>query len=313
MHKSDHQLTIAAIGEVLWDVYHDQRTFGGAPANFACHASALGAHSYLISSVGSDALGQQACQFLNEHHVQLDGVHCDTQHPTGQVQISLDNDGVASYEFANNVAWDHIQLDANIIKIASQLDAVCFGSLAQRSEKSAAAIFEFLSFTPKHCMKLFDVNLRQDFYNKEVIQKSLDACNAIKLNLEELEILAKMLKIRGNMEDFMLTIMRRNDLQFAILTGGADGAWLFERTSYNFSRADQSVEVVSTVGAGDSFTATAVIARLRGLELVESNRLANKVAGYVCGQKAAVPIIPAELIEPLTTTSPLAEPATPAS
>lgn len=290
---------LAAIGEVLWDVYPDAARFGGAPANFACHAGALGADAVLISSVGLDDLGDRALETLTGHGVDSSCVTRDGNHATGQVNVTLDATGRASYRFADDSAWDHLRWSEAVESIARQADAVCFGTLAQRSPDSRHVIRKFVELAPAGTMRMFDVNLRQDFYGAETIDVSLKLATAVKLNEEELPIVAQLCGVAGADARGMLRgLLSRYELRIAALTCGSDGALLM--TPDQESRCPAlPTTVVDTVGAGDAFTATLVMDCLHGVPLGEINQHANAVASFICSQAGAVAPLPPELLLPI--------------
>ena len=289
---------IAGIGEVLWDVYPDAAHFGGAPANFACHAASLGAESWMVSAVGADELGDRALDALRER-----GVHCvhlaqDPNHATGRVLVTLDAAGQASYEFAADTAWDHLAWSDDVAARAARCDAVCFGTLGQRSPISCETIRRFAETTPPTALRVFDVNLRQRFYDATTIQASLEIASAVKLNDEELPLVAQLCGLRAvTPREMLIELMTRYDLRLAALTRGPHGSLLISTNEENECPAPPTT-VVDTVGAGDAFTATLVSGFLRGLPLAEINRHANAVASFVCSQNGATPALPANLRNP---------------
>jgi fructokinase len=286
------KLVIAGIGEVLWDVYPDAARFGGAPANFACHAAALGAEAWMASAVGVDELGRSAHDTLERAGVQCGTIARDRDHDTGQVLVTLDSSGQASYRFAADSAWDHLEWSTALESLARRCDAVCFGTLGQRSPTSRATIQRFVRTTPAGALRMFDVNLRQHFFDQAIIQSSLEIASAVKLNEEELPIVAQLCEINASTPRQMLReLMQRYDLRLAALTCGPDGALLIAGDEESTSPAFPT-EVVDTVGAGDAFTATLVPDFLRGLPLAELNRHANAVASFVCSQPGAVMQLP---------------------
>jgi len=289
---------LAGIGEVLWDVYPDAARFGGAPANFACHAAALGADAVLISSVGVDELGDRALETLSRHWVDSNCVARDSDHATGQVNVTLDATGRANYVFADNSAWDHLRWSESVESIARQADAVCFGTLAQRSRVSRDLIRRFVELTPAGTLRMFDVNLRQNFYDADVIDASLKLATAVKLNEEELPIVARLCGVMGvNARGMLRGLVERYELWIAALTCGAEGALLM--TADQESRCPAlPTTVVDTVGAGDAFTATLVMDCLHGVPLGEINQHANAVASFICSQAGAVAPLPPELLSP---------------
>lgn len=289
---------VAAIGEVLWDVYPDAARFGGAPANFACHAAAFGADTPLVSAVGEDELGYRAIATLAKHGVDVTSVIRDHSHATGYVDVTLDSTGRASYRFADDVAWDHVSWADVLSLMAQQVDAVCFGTLAQRSNETRETIRRFVGATPPGTLRMFDVNLRQNFFNGDVIDMSLRLATAVKLNEEELPVVARICDIKAtDHQDALRVLLDRYDLRIAALTCGPDGAVLMTQEDVSECPAFPT-EVVDTVGAGDAFTAALVMDFLRGLRLGEINRHANAVASFVCSQAGAVAPLPAELLSP---------------
>ena len=286
---------IVGLGEVLWDVYPEGAHFGGAPANFACHSASLGADAWMVSAVGADALGDRALAALGEHDVHCRQVQRDPAHATGQVHVTLGAAGQPCYEIAADTAWDHIAWTGALASFAMRCDAVCFGTLAQRSPTSRATIRRFLEGTPRGALRVFDVNLRQTFFDAETIDASLRLASAVKLNDEELPIIARLCGIGGHTPRATLReLMTRYDLRLAALTRGALGALLLDDRDEDDGVAP-SLSAVDTVGAGDAFTATLVSGVLRGLPLSEINVRANAVASFVCSQAGATPSLPDEL------------------
>lgn len=288
---------IAGIGEVLWDVYPDAAHFGGAPANFACHAASLGAEAWMVSAVGTDELGDRALDSLGQRGVECTSVTRDPKHATGRVLVTLDATGQASYEFAADTAWDHLLWSNQRASLARRCDAICFGTLGQRSSTSRDTIRRFVEATPPTALKVFDVNLRQHFYDTETVESSLQIASALKLNGEELPIVARLCGIEARTpRDILMELMTRYELRFAALTHGHEGALLIAAGEESECPAVPTT-VVDTVGAGDAFTATLVFDFLRGLPIGEINRHANAVASFVCSQPGATTPLPASLLE----------------
>lgn len=291
------QLVIAGIGEVLWDVYPDAARFGGAPANFASHAAALGAEAWMASAVGIDELGRSAQDTLERAGVQCGTIARDRDHETGQVLVTLDSSGQASYRFATDSAWDHLEWSVPLESLALRCDAVCFGTLGQRSTTSRATIQRFVRTAPPAALRMFDVNLRQHFFDQATIQSSLEIASAVKLNEDELPIVARLCGIGGSTPRQMLReLVERYGFRLAALTCGADGALLIAGNEESTCPAVPA-KIVDTVGAGDAFTATLVPDFLRGLPLAEINRHANAVASFVCSQAGAVMSLPDYLVQ----------------
>ena len=284
---------IVGLGEALWDCLPEVRKIGGAPANFAYHASQFGYEAHAVSAVGNDALGDETIEALKANGLKLCMPRVDF--PTGQVLVSLDEDGVASYDIKEGSAWDNIPFTPEMEQLAGRCSAVCFGSLAQRNEVSRNAIYRFLNATPKGCMRIFDINLRQNFYSKEVIQESLRQCNVMKINDEELVIIGRMFGYPGlDIENKCWLILGKYNLDMLVLTCGVNGSYVFSKGAMSFLETPK-VEVADTVGAGDSFTGAFVASILSGKTIPEAHRIGVNVSAYVCTQNGAMPAIPEEL------------------
>ncbi len=293
----NYKYKIAGLGEVLWDVHESRKTFGGAPANCACHCSELGAVAYVISCVGEDELGEKGKDFLSSCGVNIDGIAVSEKFRTGIVNVELDSEGKPEYEILENVAWDYIPFNGEMAKIAGQLDAVCFGTLSQRNDISKKSIEKFLDATSADCLRVFDINIRQNYYSDEVILSSLKRASALKINDEELPLLTNLLKITGSEEEQLKALLKMFDLKLAILTYGSKGALMVTKDEASFEIPPKPEKVLSTVGAGDSFTATAIIGFLSKNELSKINKHANAVASFVCTQMGAVPNLPESIIK----------------
>ena len=288
---------VVGLGEVLWDVLPEGKKLGGAPANFAYHAGQfLGMDNTIaISALGSDKLAEETIEALNEH--QLNYMLPRVPYPTGTVQVQLDEQGVPTYDIKENVAWDNIPFDDDIAEIARNCRAVCFGSLAQRNVVSRETIEKFLEATPADCMKIFDINLRQQFYTKEVICQSLKHCNVLKINDEELVLIGRMFDYPGlDMENKCWLILGKYDLDMLVLTCGTNGSYVFTPGQMSFQETPD-VKVADTVGAGDSFTGSFVGSILNGKSVPEAHHTAVQVSAYVCTQNGAMPEYKDELLK----------------
>ncbi len=286
---------IAGMGEVLWDMLPEGKKLGGAPANFAYHIAQFGFESTVLSAVGTDAPGDEALEILRNKGLAERIERVD--YPTGTVQVTLDGAGIPQYEIREHVAWDNIPFTARIEELARRTRCVCFGSLAQRSPVSRDTIGRFLDAMPDGTdrYKVFDINLRQHFYSKEVIETSLDRCDILKINDEELTVIERMFGIGP--DDPKRTcgaLIGRYGLRMLILTCGAEGSYVFSADEASFLETPR-VTVADTVGAGDSFTASFCAALLCGQTLREAHRLAVDVSAYVCTQAGAMPELPEEL------------------
>lgn len=286
---------IVGLGEALWDCLPNGSKLGGAPANFAYHASQFGNDAYAISAIGNDILGDQTIKELDEKH--LRHIMPCVGYPTGTVQVELDKEGVPTYDIKRNVAWDNIPFTAEMEDIAKRCACVCFGSLAQRSTVSHDTIHRFIKSTSKDCLKIFDINLRQDFYNKEIIRESLTACDILKINDEELVTIGRLFGYPGlDMENKCHLILGKYNLKMLVLTCGTNGSYVFAHGMKSYQPTPK-VEVVDTVGAGDSFTGSFAAAILAGMPVKEAHKLAVEVSAFVCTQPGAMPKLPERLLD----------------
>jgi fructokinase len=287
-------LEIAGIGEVLWDVFPDGELFGGAPANFACHCRALGARSYVIGCIGDDARGERAVEFLRSHDVDTSALAVSDVYETGTVVVTLDAAGKPSYEIKEGVAWDHLPYSDNLDAITRESDAVCFGTLGQRHATSRETIRKFLAATPSHCLRVYDINLRQSYFTEDTIRASLDLANALKLNDEELQVIAPMHDLEGSDETIIHSLLESYELELVALTRGTRGSLIVTQDAMS-DAAGVEVAIADTVGAGDAFTAAMITGYLNNWSLDKTNQFANRVAAYVCSQFGAVPELPETL------------------
>ena len=286
-----NSLEIAGIGEVLWDVFPEGEQFGGAPANFACHCRALGAQSYVISCVGDDARGERAVEFLQNHGVDTSALAVSDCYETGTVVVTLDSAGQPSYAIKEGVAWDHLPYSDNLDAIARELDAVCFGTLGQRDATSRETIQRFLAATPSRCLRVYDVNLRQSYWTEDVIRGSLTLANVLKLNDEELQVIAPMHDLEGSDETIIRSLLELYGLKLVALTRGSRGSLIITPDAVS-EVAGVEVSIADTVGAGDAFTAAMVTGCLNSWSLEKTNQFANRVAAFVCSKIGAVPELP---------------------
>jgi fructokinase len=285
---------IVGIGEILWDVFPQGKVLGGAPANFAYHVSQFGLDGVAVSAIGKDDLGREIKVNLQEKALQT--VLQEVQQPTGTVQVTLDVKGIPQYEICENVAWDNIPFTAELEALASETQTVCFGSLAQRNEVSHRTILRFLDALPSDALKVFDINLRQHFYGKALLIESLKRCNILKINDDEVKIVAELFQWTGHSEMEVCHRLKTDfDLEMVVLTKGTEGSHVFSKEKTTF-KPTPKVVVADTVGAGDSFTATFVAALLKGKDLEVAHELAVQVSAFVCTQKGAMPKLPDHLI-----------------
>ena len=277
---------VVGLGEILWDCLPEGKKLGGAPANFAFHAGLLGADTIAISAIGKDALGDEILRELDAKGLKY--LLPRVKQETGTVQVTLDSEGIPSYEIKTGVAWDNIPFLPEIKQLAEKCNCVCYGSLAQRSEVSRNTIKEFLKHTPKDCLKIFDINLRQQFYTKELIHDNLLTCNVLKINDEELDIITELFALPAmSVEERCRRLVENYDLKLVILTCGVNGSYVFAPNEKSFLETPK-VEVADTVGAGDSFTGAFAASILAGHTIFEAHQLAVKVSAYVCTKKGAM-------------------------
>ena len=287
---------VVGLGEALWDVLPEGKKLGGAPANFAYHAGQfLGQDNTIaISALGEDKLAEETIQSLEEHGLNYEMPR--VPYPTGTVQVTLTGDGIPTYDIKENVAWDNIPLTPRIEAIAKNCRAVCFGSLAQRNVVSRENIRRFLAATPEDCLKIFDINLRQQFYTKDILEESFRLCNILKINDEELVIVNRMFGYEGlDMRETCEKIVQDYQLRMLVLTCGTNGSYVFTADGLTSFQDTPKVTVADTVGAGDSFTGSFCAAILGGKTVQDAHRQAVAVSAFVCTQNGAMPTIPDSL------------------
>ncbi|MGZ4964259.1 MAG: carbohydrate kinase family protein [Limisphaerales bacterium] len=286
--------SVVGIGEVLWDLLPAGAQLGGAPTNFAWHAHALGARSQIISRVGADDRGDEIRRRLVQMGLADKFVQMDSLHPTGTVSVELSTNGSAEYVIHEDVAWDHIAVTTQALDLVRAADAVCFGSLAQREPVSRESIQTLVSAARAEAWRIFDINLRQHYFSREVIEASLKLANVLKLNDAELPIVSKLFGAAGDVKSQIEFFAKRFGLRVVALTRGGEGSLLFQEGRWSEQGAVK-VEVKDTIGAGDSFTAALCLGLLRGLDLDRINAAAIQIAGFVCGDAGATPVLPEHL------------------
>ena len=284
---------VVGIGEALWDVFPEGKKLGGAPANFAYHVLQFGLKGMAVSAVGCDKLGEEILGALQDKqlnlHIQQVG------YPTGTVQVSLDAQGVPQYEIREGVAWDNIPFTERLLQLAKKTKVVCFGSLAQRNGVSRSTIKAYLDALPVDALKVFDINLRQQFYTRQVLEDSLRCSDVLKINDEEVAAIGCLWGWENKTEqDVCRSLLCDYDLRMVVMTCGTQGSYVFTSADSSFLPTPQ-VEVVDTVGAGDSFTAAFIASLLYGKNMYEAHRLAVDVSAYVCTCQGGLPTWPEEL------------------
>ena len=282
-------MLVVGLGEVLWDLFPEGKQLGGAPANFAYITNLLGDRGIIASRVGHDALGDEIQQRLGTLGLEASYLQSDSARPTGTVRVRVDQDGQARFEITDMVAWDFLEWTPAWESLAQQADAICFGSLAQRSPASRETIHKFLGAARPGTARIFDVNLRQAFYSAKVLSESLKFADIAKLNAEELPRVVELLGIPHHGEQPSAERLRfAYGLKLVCVTRGARGSFLvseFERHEHPGFR----VQVADTVGAGDAFTAALVHHFLRGAGLAAMNEAANRIGAWVASCVGATP------------------------
>ena len=281
------KLKVIAVGEIVWDMLPAGKQLGGAPLNFAFFSKELGAEAYAVSAIGNDVLGDETLAVASATGVNLDYLQRNNL-PTSRVLISLDDEGVPQYEIVENVAWDALECPQMILDLVKDASVMCWGSLAQRSVTSRQSVLAMLSAAPKECVKVFDINIRQHYYSREVIETSLGYADILKLNEDELPLVASILGLSGPEHDIVSQLIEKYALKYLVYTHGADFSEVFSATGEYSHVPTPKVRVVDTVGAGDSFTAVFVTSILQGLSMAESHARAVEVSAYVCTQNGAI-------------------------
>ncbi len=292
----NNPVTIVGLGEILWDMLPEGKQLGGAPANFAYHSSQLGHEGIIVSALGKDALGDEIRDILAERAIQH---HLpELAYPTGSVAIELDERGIPQYEICEDVAWDHIAWDETLESLAARAGCAVFGTLAQRSEVSRSSIQRFIGAMQPESLRIFDINLRQQYYSRDVIEASLQLCNILKINDDEILIIQELYQLgQLSREEICRHLIEIYSLHYLILTCGRHGSYIYSADTaqeVSFVPTPDS-PIVDTVGAGDSFTASLASALLNGKPLAEAHVLATDVATYVCEHHGAMPILSDEL------------------
>jgi fructokinase len=307
---SNAPFEIVGLGEVLWDLLPAGKQLGGAPANFICHAHALGAVARLVSRVGNDDLGREIITRFAQRGLPTDTISVDPFAPTGTVSVEVSPDGQPQYVIHESVAWDRLEASPEALAAVAGADAVCFGTLGQRTKAANTTIHALLAAAQPDALRIFDINLRPPFVDHHVIARSLAAANALKLNEQELPVLAGIFGLRGSPAEQLAALAVRFSLRLVVLTRGGDGSLLLSDGAF-FEQPGTPVPVRDTVGAGDAFTAATVLGFLRRWPLEKISRHANAVAAFVCSQAGATPPLPEDLRQPfidLTSTVKISQP-----
>ncbi|MGA8437322.1 MAG: carbohydrate kinase [Candidatus Sulfotelmatobacter sp.] len=286
---SNKKTTIVGLGELLWDLFPAGKQLGGAPTNFAYITSLLGDDGIPVSRLGDDPLGREAIHRLGELGLSTEFIQQDAHHPTGTVKVAVDLSGQPHFEIAMPVAWDFFAWTPQWQQLAQRADAVCFGTLAQRSEHSCTTMRSFLLGTRPSALRVCDINLRQTFFTAQVVAESMKLATIVKLNHEELSRVMRLVELehRGE-EDSARRLLSAYDLKLVCITRGSNGSLLVSANERS-QHPGFTIEVADTVGAGDAFTAALVHGYLRGSSLVEINETANRVGAWVASQPGGTP------------------------
>jgi fructokinase len=279
---------VVGIGELLWDIFPDGKKMGGAPANVIYHAIQTGCTGYVISSVGNDDLGKSLLAEMEKRKINDDYVNISDLHSTGTVTVKLDKHGIPAYTINENVAWDYIGIDNKNSKLVKEADAICFGSLAQRNETSRNTIISLLNNSSDDALKVFDLNLRQDYYNPSIISQSLEICNVLKLNEDELEELTDIFGLTGTVANRLKHFSKKYGIDLIALTKGAGSSILFTPAKQS-ELPSPDISIVDTVGAGDCFTAMIIAGLLKEIPLEVIHKMAVELSAWVCTRKGATP------------------------
>ena len=287
MKQQSKRPVVVGIGELLWDLLPTGKTAGGAPINFVYHASRLGAEGYAVSAIGDDEDGVDILKELDKNSIQY--LIEKVPYPTGTVKVDLKEDGIPEYTITERVARDHMSPTSDAVDLAERADAICFGALAQRSIQSRETIQAILSFAPDTAYRLFDINLRQHYYNKGLIEESLYLSNVLKMNSDEMNQLKELFGLSGTEDEIAIWFMEKYNLRMVVLTAGASYSTVYTPDEVSTLPIPE-VEVVDTVGAGDAFSAALIMSLLNGGTLKEAHRHAVKIAAFVCSNKGAWPV-----------------------
>ena len=296
--SNSQQNYIVGIGEALWDMLPEGRKIGGAPANFTYHVSQFGLDAVAVSAVGDDELGAEIRHTFKEKDLQTQ--LATVPYPTGTVAVTLDAKGIPQYEICEGVAWDNIPFSPELEALARNTIAVCYGTLAQRNSVSRKTIESFIAAMPADGIKICDINLRGTFYNKEILESSMRACDILKINDEEIDEVSRLLGAEFPSQRMAaLNLMSRYEVDILILTCGTNGSYIYSMDGTESFLPTPKVKVADTVGAGDSFTGAFIAALLCGKDIKKAHALAVEVSAYVCTQNGAMPELPDEIIDKL--------------
>ena len=283
---------VIGIGEFLFDLLPAGKQAGGAPVNFAYNAAGSGVRAYAISAVGNDALGEELVGIATDRGIRL--IAPVVEHPTGTVDVSLDENGVPTFTIRENAAWDYIPCTQEMETLAADADAVCFGTLALRQKESRQNILKLIDESNPAALKFFDINLRRGYYSRELVEELLQKSSVFKINDEEILTVRSLFGLDGNDEEVCRLLLKKYNLRYLIFTAGEKYSIIYTANETSYLETPQ-VKVADTVGAGDAFSGTFICGILKGKSLREAHQNAADVAAYVCTQHGAWPDYPPEL------------------
>ncbi len=278
---------MAGIGELLWDILPDGRKLGGSPMNVAYHCQAAGIKSAVVSAIGNDKSGSDILEQVQEKEITRDYIQICKSSPTSTVSVTL-NQGIPDFTIHPDVAWDEIQWNDNLESLAKSIDAAAFGSLSQRNSVSRLSIHSFLKSMKPESLRVFDINLRQQFHSKELLKETLELSNILKINDEELPVLAKYVNIKGTVKEQLQALIDRYSLNLVAYTMGSEGSWLLTKDDLSVMQAPK-VKIADTVGAGDAFTGVMIAGLLKGKKLEAIHQEATEIAAWVCSEEGGTP------------------------
>jgi fructokinase len=296
MIQDDKSFNAVGLGEALFDIFPTGKKLGGAPVNFAYHLKSLGIESYPVSAVGKDETGRELIHTIQSKLLSTKYIQVNTEYPTGIIKVELAEHGIPNYNIYHNVAWDNIEMNDELVNLARKCNVVCFGTLAQRSEVSKQTIISFIENVSVNCIRVYDINLRQNYYSSEIIDNNLQLATVLKLNDHELSIVAPIFGYLGSIESILSNLISNFGLKLIALTKGSEGSTLVSLDNKSTMKPE-TISVIDTVGAGDAFTAGLVYGMLMDFESDKSHSIANKLASFVCSKKGATPTLEEALLE----------------
>lgn len=299
---SNNEPIFVGIGELLWDIFPDNgKVLGGAPSNFAYHAAQLGCNSVIVSRVGTDKLGTEALAQISNLGIATEHIQIDSSQPTGTVKVAINNNE-PEYEIVENIAWDNIEWQGKLHALANHADVICFGTLAQRNKTSRETIIKFLKSVSEKTTIIFDVNLRQNFYDKKTIAKSMNIADIVKLNYDEFDKIMGMLYPGTDHTTWLAKdLLEDFGLKMLCITRGERGCILTTPCKTVELPGTDKSKVVDTVGAGDSFTAALAFHYIKGSPLQRTAQAAADYASYVVTHKGATPPVSKTLLKKVVT------------